>query len=156
MLETTKTQHKSNQKQNLSGQEKGIHQNTKERKPNLDGNLENQRKAEKEEEGNVRNASKSNRKLKPRTADRQQRLKIASLVCLTQTRQKFDSMKSDKISVFGPDKGTSGAKQQLLIIHGAVLGAEAERRLITGIFFFLQVWSIMEPQHFQCFKLLLQ
>lgn len=45
-------------------------------------------------------------------------------------------MKSDKISVFGPDKDTSGAKQQLLIIHGAVLGAEAERRLMAAIFCF--------------------
>lgn len=64
-------------------------------------------------------------------------------------------MKSDKISVFGPEKDTSGAKQQLLIIHGAVLGAEAERRLIAEIFFF-KVWPVMEPRHLEYFKLLLQ
>lgn len=48
------------------GQEKRIHENTKERRPMLDGNPENQRKAgQKKGKGNMRNASKYNRKLNP-------------------------------------------------------------------------------------------
>lgn len=45
---------------------KRIHENTKERRPMLDGNPENQRKADKKKgKGNMRNASKYNRKLNP-------------------------------------------------------------------------------------------
>lgn len=52
----------------------------------------NARQEKKREKGNMRNISKSNRKLNPQnsTADRQQRLRIASLVRLTHTRQRFD------------------------------------------------------------------
>lgn len=41
---------KQSEPKNLSGQEKRIHENTKERRPMLDGNPENQRKADKKKE----------------------------------------------------------------------------------------------------------
>lgn len=117
----------------------------------LDGNPENQRKADKKRKRQHEKRLQVQQEAKPlnSAADRLQKLRIVSLVCLTHSNDSTGDLirlKSDKISVFGPEKDTSGAKQQLLIIHGAVLGAEAERRLIAEIFFF-KVWPIMEPRH---------
>lgn len=56
--------HRSNQKLKSVWQEEGIQENTNEKRPILDGSPENQHKAE---NNNIRNASKSNRKLNPRT-----------------------------------------------------------------------------------------